>query len=252
MLEGSLSVFAAAVVTAFLVREKLRWYEASAAIAALGLAYAGGVYAFTPARVAEWLWLAALPLAAYVLLLIWYRLKCAWVPASLFVIVPPAAVFAGYVVVGPFDTPAWLERVLAGAARASDYNGWSVAGLAKLFFVLSGLVYLSAPANTVIRGILKPLGVFPENDGGPASPADKGKSTAGRGAIIGVLERWIAFALVLAGQYTALAFVIAAKSIARYKKINEEEKFGEYFLIGTLASIGIALLFGIIVRKVPA
>ncbi|MEE8640682.1 MAG: hypothetical protein V3T41_09760 [bacterium] len=70
-----------------------------------------------------------------------------------------------------------------------------------------------------------------------------------RGAIIGTLERWIAFVLVLTGQYTALAFVIAAKSIARYKKINEDEKFGEYFLIGTLTSIGIALFFGIIVMK---
>jgi hypothetical protein len=54
--------------------------------------------------------------------------------------------------------------------------------------------------------------------------------------------------LVLTGQYTALAFVIAAKSIARYKKINEEEKFGEYFLIGTLTSIGIALFVGIIIK----
>ncbi len=55
--------------------------------------------------------------------------------------------------------------------------------------------------------------------------------------------------MVLTGQYTALAFVIAAKSIARYKKINEEEKFGEYFLIGTLTSMGIALFFGLIVKR---
>lgn len=250
MLVPSLYVFATAAVTAVLVREKLKWYEAAAAFAALGLAYAGGVYAFTPARFADGLWLAALPLAIYALLFIWYRVKPGWVSASFFVIIPAAAVVAGYIVAGPFEGLEWLKRALASMAEATGYKGWTVSRLARLFFILSGLLYLSSPANAIIRGVLRPLGVFPEDDDGPAFPAaDKGKDAARRGAIIGSLERWIAFVLVLTGQYTALAFVLAAKSIARYKKINEEEKFGEYFLIGTLTSIGIALFFGLIVRR---
>lgn len=37
-------------------------------------------------------------------------------------------------------------------------------------------------------------------------------------------------------QYTAIGFVLTAKSIARYDKITKDEKFAEYYLLGTLIS----------------
>lgn len=49
--------------------------------------------------------------------------------------------------------------------------------------------------------------------------------------------------LVMLHQYTAIGFIIAAKSILRYN----ESKTGktEYVLIGTLLSFSIALMIGI-------
>lgn len=65
-----------------------------------------------------------------------------------------------------------------------------------------------------------------------------------RGRIIGILERAIALTLVLLGQYGALGLVVAAKALARFRGL-EERDFAEYFLIGTLASLLVALGAGV-------
>lgn len=56
------------------------------------------------------------------------------------------------------------------------------------------------------------------------------------GALIGILERCIILLLLSAGQYSAIGFVLTAKSIARYNKIADDPKFSEYYLLGTLLS----------------
>lgn len=65
-----------------------------------------------------------------------------------------------------------------------------------------------------------------------------------RGRAIGVLERALALTLVLLGQFGALGLIVAAKSLARLKAL-EDRDFAEYFLIGTLASLLLALLVGV-------
>lgn len=66
------------------------------------------------------------------------------------------------------------------------------------------------------------------------------------GQFIGILERIIVFFLVVNQNYTAIAFVITAKSIARFKKFENDELFSEYYLIGTLTSFLIAISCGIL------
>ena len=56
------------------------------------------------------------------------------------------------------------------------------------------------------------------------------------GALIGMLERCIILLLLSAGQYSAIGFVLTAKSIARYSKIADDPTFSEYYLLGTLLS----------------
>ena len=68
-----------------------------------------------------------------------------------------------------------------------------------------------------------------------------------RGRAIGALERALTLTLVLLGQYSAVGWIIAAKSLARFKALEDRE-FAEYFLIGTLASFLLALLAGLGVR----
>jgi len=68
-----------------------------------------------------------------------------------------------------------------------------------------------------------------------------------RGRAIGALERALTLTLVLLGEYAAVGWIIAAKSLARFKALEDRE-FAEYFLIGTLASFLLALLVGIGMR----
>jgi Protein of unknown function (DUF3307) len=68
-----------------------------------------------------------------------------------------------------------------------------------------------------------------------------------RGRIIGYLERCIIVLAVWMGSYTAVAFIVAAKSLARFKKLDNQE-WAEYFLVGTLCSILCGTLSGFILR----
>lgn len=59
----------------------------------------------------------------------------------------------------------------------------------------------------------------------------------GAGAIIGNLERILSAIFLGMNQITAIGFIYTAKSIARFKEIEESKGFAEYYLIGTLFSI---------------
>ena len=65
------------------------------------------------------------------------------------------------------------------------------------------------------------------------------------GALIGTLERLLAFFFVLRGNYQAVGFIMAAKSILRFKE--SEGARAEYVLVGTLMSVTIAVACALIV-----
>ena len=66
-----------------------------------------------------------------------------------------------------------------------------------------------------------------------------------------MLERVSIFTLVLGGQFTALAFVLTAKTMARFKAL-EDRDFAEYFLVGTLLSVVLAGAVGLLVKAALA
>ena len=95
----------------------------------------------------------------------------------------------------------------------------------------------SWPSNWLIRKILS--GRKPDTE----ETRDK------MGALIGTLERLLAILLIGVDAYSAVGFVVAMKSIARYDRMQKEKAFAEYFLAGTMLSIMIALSLGIILQK---
>jgi hypothetical protein len=80
----------------------------------------------------------------------------------------------------------------------------------------------------------------------PIAPDEDSAARPGGGEIIGLLERVLVFALVLAGSLTSVGFIVAFKSAARFPRFKDPD-FAEYFLIGTLTSIGLATLLGLLV-----
>jgi hypothetical protein len=70
------------------------------------------------------------------------------------------------------------------------------------------------------------------------------------GRLIGPLERVIVLALMLAGAYTLVAAVFAAKGIVRFPEISRDDGSGsraEYFLVGSMVSWGLALAGALLV-----
>lgn len=67
--------------------------------------------------------------------------------------------------------------------------------------------------------------------------------SARMGHTIGVLERALGLSMVLLDAWAGLAGILAAKSIARFKDL-EQRAFGEYFLVGTLTSLLVTVLVG--------
>jgi len=67
------------------------------------------------------------------------------------------------------------------------------------------------------------------------------------GKVIGIFERLVVLTIYLTGGVASIGIVIAAKSFARFKHFDNKD-FAEYYLIGTLASVMLAIIGGIILR----
>lgn len=67
------------------------------------------------------------------------------------------------------------------------------------------------------------------------------------GRYIGMVERLILLTFIAVDAISAIAFVLTAKSIARYQELNQKD-FAEYYLVGTLTSTAVALLGGVLLR----
>jgi hypothetical protein len=67
------------------------------------------------------------------------------------------------------------------------------------------------------------------------------------GATIGILERILIVVFVLTGSEAAIGFVVAAKTLARFRLLDDRD-FAEYYLLGTLASVAVAIITALVAR----
>ena len=109
--------------------------------------------------------------------------------------------------------------------------------------MLTFLYAIIQPASVLIRKFISRW--TPDTEGSGSDSLEKA------GNYIGILERLFVFAFVLAGQWEAVGFLLAAKSVFRFGDLKEskDRKLTEYVLIGTLLSFGIAMLAGVIFLK---
>lgn len=77
---------------------------------------------------------------------------------------------------------------------------------------------------------------------------DPEKSLENAGKWIGIAERLIVLLFVLQGQYSAIGLLVAAKGIIRFGEKDREEIKTEYLVIGTLLSIGLAIVTGLMIK----
>lgn len=103
-------------------------------------------------------------------------------------------------------------------------------------FFLAVLLCLK-PANILIKLILKKYQIYQI---GHTPSCDDIKNA---GALIGDLERLLTLLFVTLGQFEAIGFIIAAKSLLRFKETDTAKT--EYVLAGSFLSFGIALVCGL-------
>jgi len=114
---------------------------------------------------------------------------------------------------------------------------------ATVLFVVRGGTY-------VVRGCLRKTGTLPHLAAQNTGQAEKDQIDVmeiNRGRLIGNLERLILTIVVAAGSYAALAFLVAAKGLVRTEGLQKRD-FAEYFLVGSLSSVLVALCSGVIIR----
>jgi hypothetical protein len=112
---------------------------------------------------------------------------------------------------------------------------------ARIFLTLTAYCFMVDGGARIVRGVLDH---FPEMMDRIAASSPGNESG---GEWIGVLERIITLTFVLTGNYTAVAFALTAKSIARFKELDDRT-FAEYYLLGTSTSLAVALITGTLVR----
>ncbi len=131
--------------------------------------------------------------------------------------------------------------VLAGVVLWWENTAVSVGFLHSPFFLIyaTGIVFVTLPTSVIIR-------IMVAKWYEAARPPDD-DTLQNAGSFIGMLERLFILLFVLIGRWEGVGFLIAAKSVFRFADIKGQpnRKLTEYFLIGTLLSIGLAILTGL-------
>jgi hypothetical protein len=113
----------------------------------------------------------------------------------------------------------------------------------KIILLITLVIFLTSPVSIMVRIFISKW--TPDTDS-----QDDMTSLQSAGKYIGILERLLVFVFMIANQWQAVGFLLAAKSVFRFGNLQEakDRKLTEYILIGTLLSFAIAVLTGMAYR----
>jgi hypothetical protein len=198
-------------------------------------------YRLPTRRLAEFesLWMAA-SLVCVLALIRYFHLTPRWVPGS----ISPAQLAALCI----------LASTLFVVVRGGTYIVRGILG--KSGTLPSGKQFGDFPERLPISSPLPPpleasgsvtsITIAASVDESPQTTVDTKEYNRGR--LIGDLERILLTIVVAAGSYAALAFLVAAKGVVRSDEFDKDRDFAEYFLIGSLSSVLVALFAGMALR----
>jgi len=120
-----------------------------------------------------------------------------------------------------------------------DYTFWRENN--GIWIYATALLFLTVVSGIVIQVLM--------SNWSKALKESSDFSLQNAGKYIGILERLFVFTFVITGNWQAIGFLIAAKSVFRFGDLKEskDRKLTEYILIGTLLSFAIAIATALIV-----
>lgn len=124
----------------------------------------------------------------------------------------------------------WTDLTVKWQAINTNIAFWKIA---------TGIIFLTMPAGILIGKMTKH---WRENIADAESLDNAGKW-------IGIAERIIILIFVLNNEYTAIGLLVAAKGIIRFNEKDRPEIKTEYLVIGTLLSIVLAVVTGLIIKQ---
>jgi hypothetical protein len=119
---------------------------------------------------------------------------------------------------------------------------WEVITAKDSLIMITAYVFVSFPAGILIGQLTRKW----------REQIVDASALGNAGKWIGIIERIIILTLVFNHQYAAIGLLITAKSLLRFSEANRAEIKTEYLLIGTLISITIAILTGLVALKLMA
>jgi Protein of unknown function (DUF3307) len=135
------------------------------------------------------------------------------------------------------NRPSW-QAVLPYLQKMREAQG-------KILFVAVIYILVVFGSGYFIRYLIRPLWTTSSEE-----PSEHHDEVVNAGLYIGWLERFLALTAIFLQSPGTVGLILTAKSIARYPELKSPGQFVEYFLIGTLLSISIAILGGIILLKI--
>lgn len=139
----------------------------------------------------------------------------------------------------------------------SLFGNW-VVSVKKVALLCIGYAFVIDGGTNIVRGILIKfpllkksaiIAIQKKNIEKEPEREETKKEEERVGELIGIIERLLILTFVIAQNYEAVAFIVAAKSIARFSALDDKD-FAEYYLIGTLLSVIVAVTVGVIIVSV--
>jgi hypothetical protein len=109
----------------------------------------------------------------------------------------------------------------------------------RTWVIATAFLFLSFPAGIAIGQMTRRF-----SEGLPG-----GEGLANAGKWIGILERMLILIFMIQDQYGAIGLLITAKGLLRFSESDRQEEKTEYVLIGTLLSVLMAIVTGLVVKR---
>ncbi|WP_158968561.1 DUF3307 domain-containing protein [Paraglaciecola sp. L3A3] len=116
-----------------------------------------------------------------------------------------------------------------------------------------GYLLVLKPSSIVITMLLQPWSKKLKNEAElSATQTDGDLQSAGKR--IGYLERILILTFILLNQFSAIGFLLAAKSVFRFGDLSrdKDKKMTEYVMLGTLTSFTITIVVGLMVTGIAS
>ncbi len=119
---------------------------------------------------------------------------------------------------------------------------WVADGWMGVAVAVGGGVLLMVTSGGVVKGVLR--GIAKEDVEGKLE-----KRVRDTGVVVGKCENILIVAFVLAGAYTALSVIFAAKAFVRREDMSTNSL---YFLAGTMVNVTYSLLVALVLKGILA